>query len=62
MQSSHDYLLRLNDVLARIPVSRSTWYDGIKAGRFPPSVPLGGRSVAWRSSDISKIIERGVLQ
>jgi predicted DNA-binding transcriptional regulator AlpA len=40
--------LRLWDVLTLIPVSRSKWYAGIKAGQYPPSTSLGaGRAVGW---------------
>lgn len=40
-----------------IPVSRSTWYQGIKDGRFPPPVNLGGRSSFWRVEDIRALLE-----
>lgn len=50
--------LRLRQVLQLIPVSRSTWWDGVKAGRFPPSVKLGPRTTAWRIEDIRALMER----
>jgi prophage regulatory protein len=31
-----------------IPVSKSTWWAGIKDGRFPKPVKLGPRITAWR--------------
>ena len=49
-------LLRLKDVLKIIPVGRSTWYEGIKEGRFPKPIKLG-RSSFWKLSDIQKLIE-----
>ena len=40
------------------PVCRSSWYEGIKAGKYPKSVNLGGgRSVAWKVEDIRALIE-----
>ncbi len=45
-------LLRLPEVLRLVPVSRSSWYDGMKDGRYPSPVKLGPRAVAWRSADI----------
>jgi predicted DNA-binding transcriptional regulator AlpA len=51
-------LLRLPQVLRLIPVARSTWWAGIKAGRFPAPVKLGPRSVAWRVSEIRALVER----
>lgn len=35
-----------------IPVSKTTWYAGIKDGRYPTPVKLGGRISAWRVQDI----------
>lgn len=53
-----DRLLRLRDVLRRFPVSRSAWYAGIANGLYPKPVRIGRRSVAWRDSDITDLIER----
>jgi predicted DNA-binding transcriptional regulator AlpA len=41
-------------------VSRSTWWAGVKSGRFPAPVYLGKRLTAWREEDIRKLIEEGV--
>lgn len=59
MQNQHDSLLRLPEVLALIPVSRATWYAGMKEGRYPAPVSLGPRCVAWRASEIQQIVSRG---
>lgn len=40
-----------------IPVSRSSWWAGIKSGRFPKPVKLGPRTTAWRAEDIANLIE-----
>lgn len=40
-----------------IPVCKSTWYAGIKEGRFPAPVRLGERVVAWRVEEIRTLIE-----
>jgi len=50
--------LREPTVLALIPVSRASWWQGIKCGRFPKPVRLGPRTVAWRVQDIRELIER----
>ena len=39
-----------------IPVSRSTWYEGVRTGRYPKPVKLGPRITAWRVEDIRKLI------
>jgi prophage regulatory protein len=51
--------VRLSSILAPhgpIPVSKSTWWAGIKAGRFPKPVKLGPRITAWRVEDIRALI------
>lgn len=42
---------------AIIPVSKSTWWQGVKTGRYPKSVKLGPRITAWRVEDIRALIE-----
>lgn len=49
-------LYRLPQVLARIPVSRSAWFAGIQAGRYPRGYHLGPRTTVWRSDDIDRIV------
>jgi predicted DNA-binding transcriptional regulator AlpA len=50
-------LLRLPQVLALIPMGRSPWWAGVKAGRFPAPVRLGLRTVAWHASEIRALVE-----
>jgi prophage regulatory protein len=47
--------LRFPQVLERIPVSKSTWWAGIKKGIFPPPVKLSPRVTVWLQEDIEKI-------
>jgi prophage regulatory protein len=49
-------LVRLPQVLSVYPVSRSTWWAGIKTGRFPKPVRLGPRTVAWRVDEIRELV------
>ena len=53
---SSNQLLRLPEVLKRFPVSRTSWYDGIDLGLYPAPLRLGKRTVAWRASDIERVI------
>jgi predicted DNA-binding transcriptional regulator AlpA len=48
---------RLAQVLAVFPVSKSTWWAGCRAGKFPAPVKLGPRTTAWRVEDIRALIE-----
>ena len=50
--------LRLPDVLKRYPVSRSTWWAGIRSGIYPKPVKLSERTSAWRNSDIDTLCNR----
>ena len=42
---------------AIIPVSRSTWWAGVRERRFPKPIKLGPRTTAWKVEDIRKLIE-----
>ena len=42
-----------------IPVCKSTWWEGVKSGRFPKPVKLGPRTTAWRVEDIRALIAGG---
>lgn len=49
--------VRLPQVLSHIPVSRSTWWAGVKSGKFPaPVKSLGANITAWRAEDIHALI------
>ena len=50
--------LRLPQILELFPVGKSTWWAGVKSGRFPQSVKLTERITAWRVEDIKNLIEQ----
>ena len=41
---------------AIIPVSKSTWWAGVKSGLFPKPIKLGPRITVWRVEDIRALI------
>jgi prophage regulatory protein len=49
--------LRLPQVLSVIPVGKSSWWKGVKSGRFPKSVKLTKRCTAWRAEEIRELIK-----
>ena len=53
-------LLRLSDVLERVPISRSAWWEGVKARKYPQPVKLGLRITCWRERDIDDLVEHGL--
>jgi prophage regulatory protein len=40
-----------------IPVSKSTWWAGVKNGRFPAPIKLGKGITVWRVEDIRALID-----
>ena len=48
--------LRISQILKIIPVGKTTWWNGVKSGRFPKPVKLGGRITAWKVEDIKGLI------
>lgn len=52
--------VRLSAIIAPngpIPVSKSTWWAGIKDGRFPKPHKLGARVTVWRAEDVRALFE-----
>ncbi|PKN37674.1 MAG: transcriptional regulator [Deltaproteobacteria bacterium HGW-Deltaproteobacteria-2] len=41
-----------------IPVSKSSWWDGVKTGKYPKSVKLGPNTTVWNVQDIRELIQR----
>lgn len=50
-------LLRLGQVLRRVPVSRATWWRWCRIGYAPAPVRIGENVTCWRGSDIDAFIE-----
>lgn len=67
-----DRLLRLSQIIGdpnadppippQIPVAKSTWWKGVKEGRYPAPVKLGPRTTAWRESEVDALTVAGVSQ
>lgn len=39
-----------------IPVGKSTWWAGVKSGRYPPAIKLGPHTTAWAAEAIRALI------
>ena len=53
-------LVRLKEIIAPtgpIPVSASTWWAGVKTGRFPKPQKLGSRITVWKAEEIRALFE-----
>lgn len=53
---NHPRLLRLPDVLARVPYSRSHLWRMKREGTFPRRIKLGANRVAWAADEIQEWI------
>lgn len=51
-----DELLRLDQVLALFPVSRTTWLRGCNEGRYPKGSHISARVRVWRVADIRALL------
>ncbi|CZG39476.1 AlpA family phage regulatory protein [Legionella pneumophila serogroup 1] len=43
---------------ALIPIGKSTWWAGVKSGRFPKPIKFGPRMTVWKVEDIKAFIEK----
>ena len=56
-ESSVKRLLRIKEVLARLSISRSSFLEGCRTGRFPQPIKIGPRTTVWKAEDIDAFIE-----
>lgn len=50
--------VRLPQVLSVIPVCKTSWWKGVKSGRYPKPVKLSPRCTAWKAEDIHSLIRQ----
>jgi predicted DNA-binding transcriptional regulator AlpA len=49
--------LAVPPIPALLPIGKSTWWAGVRNGRYPKPVKLGPRITAWRVEDVLALIE-----
>jgi len=49
--------MRLPDVLAVIPIGKTTWYKWINEGKAPKGTRLAPKIIAWKVNDIKVLIK-----
>ena len=59
---NEDRLIRIDEVLRKIPVSKSRWWAGVASGIYPRPTKLGARITCWRLSEIEKLIRDGLSE
>jgi prophage regulatory protein len=47
---------RKRNIPPLIPISRSSWWMGIRNKKYPKGVKLGPRTTVWRAEDIQALI------
>ena len=57
LESSVKRLLRIKEVLARLSISRSSFLEGCRTGRFPQPIKIGPGTTVWKAEDIDAFIE-----
>ena len=55
-----DRIIRLNTVLARTGLSRSTIYRKMAEGTFPAQFKISTNGTGWKESDINRWVENPV--
>ncbi|MGB3865606.1 MAG: AlpA family transcriptional regulator [Xanthobacteraceae bacterium] len=55
-----DRIVRMNTVLARTGLSKSTIYRKITEGTFPPRIKISVHGAGWRESDINRWVANPV--
>lgn len=64
VQLLNEGLLRISQICGNpkrgitpiVPVSKSTWWKGVKDGKYPQPIKLGTKTTCWRVSDIRALI------
>jgi len=57
-----DILLRVPEVLKILPICKSSWWNGLRSGRYDiETIKLGPRTSAWRKSDVLEIVKQGAI-
>ena len=55
-----DRLLRLPEVMERVPYKKTKIYDLMSKNLFPKNIQLGSNFVVWEASEIDKWIDKTV--
>lgn len=53
-------LVRLKQIIGPegpIPVSRSSWYSGVRSGKYPTAIKLGPRTTCWDAAKVRALFE-----
>lgn len=62
-----DSFLRLQQIIGSkkanippiIPVSATSWWNGVKSGKYPKAIKLGPKTTVWRASEVLALVNGG---
>jgi len=49
--------VRISQILEVIPLRKTSWWAGVKSGRFPKPIKLTKQCTAWKAEDIRNLIK-----
>jgi predicted DNA-binding transcriptional regulator AlpA len=63
----HSRYLRLSQIIGDkrgcnapiIPISKSSWWNGVRAGKYPKPHKLGPRTTVWLSEEVFALLGNG---
>jgi len=41
-----------------VPVGKSSWWAGVKSGKYPPAYKLGPKTTVWKVEDIRTLLDQ----
>ena len=44
-------------IQAILPISKSSWWKGVKSGRFPKAIKIGANTTVWREDEIRSLVD-----
>ena len=53
-------IMRMDEVVQALQISRTTLWRRVRAGQFPPPLRLGGagsRAIGWRRTDVERWVD-----
>jgi len=50
--------VRLPQILSVIPIKKSSWWEGVRSGKYPASIKLGANTTVWRAEEIRDLIKQ----
>lgn len=41
-----------------IPISKSSWWEGVKSGRYPQAIKLSANTTVWREDEVRALVAK----